>query len=203
MKTWYDITRELSENTPVFPGDNRPCFRQEERTNYLITSLALSTHSGTHIDAPSHYVKPGRTIDQIALSSVVGKCRVLDLTDMEGEISPEKIIPLIRGTRRILLNTGYTKSPTFDPAYTSLGITTARELAGRGICCIGIDSPSIEAFEGDGAVHRELLTKSIAIIEFLDLFAVPEGDYHLIALPLKLKGLDGSPARVILYRDSG
>ncbi|HUW85722.1 MAG TPA: cyclase family protein, partial [Methanoregula sp.] len=75
-----DITRQLSEDILIYPGDTPPVFRQEDHGHYLITSLHLSTHTGTHIDAPAHYLKTGTTIDTIPLSHVMGPCRVLDVT---------------------------------------------------------------------------------------------------------------------------
>jgi arylformamidase len=201
IKKWYDVTRALSEKTPVFPGDIEPRFTREEHGSYIITGLCMSTHSGTHIDAPAHYLKNDETIDLISITSVVGKCRVINLTRITGEITPEKILPGISGAERVLLHTGYKGTEKFDPGYTSLGIAAAQAISAQGVRCVGIDSPSIEAFDGNGNVHLELLGKGIVIIEFLDLSHVPEGEYYLIALPLRLQGLDGSPARVVLCKD--
>jgi arylformamidase len=194
---FYDVTRPLSEETPIFPGDPAVAFRQEDHGDYRITALSLGTHAGTHIDAPSHYLKDGVTIDAIPPEQLVGKCRVVDLRertaitrgDLEGQIG---------GVERVLLKTGFSEKTAFDPAYPHMAPDAAAFLADAGVVCIGIDSPSIEAFDGDGTVHRTLLGEGIAVVELLDLSGVPGGDYYMIALPLRLEGLDGAPARVIL-----
>jgi arylformamidase len=202
MRMFYDVTHELSEETPVYPGDIEPGFFPEDCGQYLLTGLRLSTHSGTHIDAPSHYLKNDESIDRIPVASLIGPCRVLDLSDVTGEISGDDLNSRIDGAARILLKTGCNFCGRFDPGYTSLGISAAKIMVAKEIIAVGIDSPSIEKFHGTGDVHRELLGKGIVVIEFLDLERVPEGDYMMIALPLRLSGLDGSPVRVILC-DSG
>ena len=158
----------------------------------------MSTHSGTHIDAPAHYLPGEQTIDRIPLERLVGPCRVLDLHDVSGLIGSGDLEGKIGGADRVLLKTWFSGSEIFDPRYPGLDVTAAELILGHGISCIGIDSPSIEPFEGDGAVHRRLLGAGTVIIEFLDLSGVTEGDYFMAALPLRLKGLDGSPARVVL-----
>jgi arylformamidase len=199
MKTFYDITHALSEDTPVYPGDIEPRFSQEDCGQYLLTGLRMSTHSGTHIDAPSHYLKNNESIDRIPLAALIGPCRVIDLSGIPGEITADDLKDRIEGTRRILLKTGCNFYGQFDPDYISLSVSAATTISARGIIAVGIDSPSIEKFHGTGEVHRELLGKGIVVIEYLDLSAVPEGDYQMVALPLRLRGLDGSPARVVLY----
>ena len=203
MKTFYDATHELSEDTPVYPGDIEPRFSQEDCGQYLLTGLQMSTHSGTHIDAPSHYLKNEESIDRIPLAALIGPCRVLDLSHASGEISEIDLKGRITAAPRILLKTGYNFKGLFDPEYTSLGISAARAISAKGIVAVGIDSPSIEKFHGTGEVHHELLGRGIVVIEYLDLARVPEGEYQMIALPLRLRGLDGSPARVVLYSSGG
>lgn len=200
MSDFYDVTYELSEETPVYPGDIEPRFSQVDCGQYLLTGLQMSTHSGTHIDAPSHYLKNKESIDLIPVTALIGPCRVIDVSGVPGEIHEGDLKGRICGASRILLKTGCNFRGGFDPDYTSLGVSAAKLLSAEGIIAVGIDSPSIEKFHGDGDVHRELLGKGIVIIEFLDLAKVPEGDYQMIALPLRLRGLDGSPARVILFQ---
>ncbi|WP_298670399.1 cyclase family protein [uncultured Methanofollis sp.] len=197
MSVFHDVTRPLSGETVIYPGDPAVTFRREEHGDYRIAALALGTHSGTHIDAPSHYLKDGATVDAIPPERLIGRCRVVDLGertvitrgDLEGRTGCAD---------KVLLKTGFSGRTAFDPAYPHLTADAAAFLAEAGVVCIGIDSPSIEAFDGDGTVHRTLLQEGIAIIELLDLSGVPGGDYYMIALPLRLKGLDGAPARVVL-----
>jgi len=199
MSTFYDVTHELSEETPVYPGDFEPRFFKEDRGQYLLTGLQMSTHSGTHIDAPSHYLKNEESVDRIPVAALIGPCRVIDLSGVSGEISDDDLIGRIEGASRILLKTGCKFHGRFEPGYTSLGITGVKTILAGGIIAVGIDSPSIEKFHGTGEVHQMLLEKGIVVIEYLDLERVPEGDYQMVALPLRLRGLDGSPARVVLY----
>jgi len=182
----------------VYPGDRIPRFDRKDNGHYLVTDLMLSTHTGTHIDAPSHYLKNEQTIDKIRLGPLIGECQVVNVTGVTGEIRVSDIKDRLKGVKRLLLRTGYQDGGDFNPCYTSPGLDAAREFSRQGITCLGTDAPSIEKFKGSGDVHRELLGKGILIIEFLDLHHVREGTYRMIALPLRLKGLDGSPARVIL-----
>ena len=198
-----DITRPLSGDTVVYPGDTPPRFVQEDRGLYLISDLHMNSHSGTHIDAPAHYLKSGDTVDTIPLSHLVGSCRVLDISKAGREIGKSVIEGRIDGASRILLRTSASESTGFREDYPALTLEAANYITSQGIRCVGIDSFSIEAFVCDGAVHRELLSHGCIIIELLDLSGVPEGDYGMVALPLRLSGLDGSPARVILIRKNG
>jgi len=195
---YYDVTRELSEEILIFPGgDPKPAFSTEDHGAYLISLLSLSTHTGTHIDAPSHYLKDDRTVDRIDPGRLIGRCRVVDLGTATA-ISTADLAGRTEGAERILLKTWFSGRTAFDPNYPHLTGNAAASLIEEGVRCVGIDSPSIEACDGDGTVHLALLDEGIAVIELLDLSTVPEGDYYMAALPLRLKGLDGSPARVVL-----
>jgi arylformamidase len=198
-----DITRTLSEDILIYPGDKQPVFRQVDHGNYLISDLQMSTHTGTHIDAPFHYLKTGDTIDCIPLSHIMGKCRVIDVTRAGTYITSNYLEGQLDGIHRLLLKTSFSNSGRFEEAYPSLTADAARLITACDMKCVGIDSPSIESYECDGTVHRELLRRGCIIIELLDLSNVEEGDYTLIALPLRLTGLDGSPARVVLLDDNG
>jgi len=200
---YYDITRGLANGMLVYPGDQVPEFHQSDAGVYLISTLHLSSHTGTHIDAPVHYLKRGDTIDTIPLEILLGPCRVIDTGDVEGLIPVECLRGKLGEEKRILLKTPFSGKDTFSQPYPSLSMETARYLVSYGVRCIGIDSPSIESYQCDGSVHRHLLENNCIIIELLDLTGVPEGVYEMIALPLRLTGLDGAPARVILKRDPG
>ena len=197
-----DITRPLSENILIYPGDNRPVFRQVDRGNYIISDLHMSTHTGTHIDAPVHYLKTGDTIDSIPLSHIMGTCRVIDMTSAGTSIMSRHLMGRLDGVHRLLLKTSFSAKECFDENYPSLTADAARFITGMNMKCIGIDSPSIESYNCDGTVHRELLSKGCIIIELLNLSNVREGDYTLVALPLPFAGLDGSPARVVLIENN-
>jgi len=198
-----DITRPLSEGILIYPGDILPVFRQEDRGNYLITGLHLSTHTGTHIDAPVHYLKTGDTIDTIPLSHVMGTCRVLDVTRAGTSITANHLKGQLDNVERLLLKTSFSNTNQFEENYPFLTADAARLITFYNMKCVGIDSPSIESYDGDGTVHRQLLSRGCIIIELLDLSQVEEGDYTLIALPLRFIGLDGSPSRVVLLDENG
>ena len=200
MTDFIDISRNIAPDMTVYPGDTVPGFDQKDFGQYLITDLQISTHTGTHIDAPAHYLKTGAAIDKVPLESLIGECVVIDVSGITGEIRPGDIGDRAAGAKRVLLRTGYRDDGQFNPRYSSPDTEAARLFTRLGVCCLGTDAPSIEKFGGSGDVHRELLGNGVAIVEFLDLEGVNEGVYTMIALPLKLGGLDGSPARVILCR---
>jgi len=199
----HDVTRLLSEKAVVYTGDQVPSFRQLDLGEYLTSDLRMSSHSGTHIDAPTHYLKTGDTIDTIPLTNLIGKCRVLDVSDAGSRITATALRGRIDSTERLLLKTEFSGKDRFEETYPCLTMDAARLITATGIRCVGIDSPSIEAFQCDGTVHRELLGHGCIIIELLDLSGVTEGDYEMVALPLRLAGLDGSPARVVLISRTG
>jgi arylformamidase len=200
---FIDITRPLSEDILTYPGDTPPVFRQETHGHYIITALHLSTHTGTHIDAPVHYRITGNTIDTIPFSHIMGTCRVLDVTSAGSSITANHLKGRLDGIDRLLLKTSFSGTGSFDENYPSLTTDAARLITGCDMKCVGIDSPSIESYRCDGTVHRELLSHGCIIIELLDLSNVEEGDYTMVALPLRLTGLDGSPARVVLIDNKG
>jgi arylformamidase len=197
--TFIDVTRPLSPDLPVYPGDTRFAFTQEDRGQYRISDIHMSTHTGTHIDAPSHYLKSGDTIDTVPLSHLVGRCRILDVSGAGSTIGADHLRGRIGGVERLLLKTSFSGADRFSEDHPHLTHESARFIISCGIQCVGIDSPSIESHNSDGTVHRELLGHGCIIIELLDLSAVGGGDYDMVALPLRLAGLDGSPARVILF----
>ncbi|HOB18456.1 MAG TPA: cyclase family protein [Candidatus Methanoculleus thermohydrogenotrophicum] len=196
----YDITHDLSEEVVFYPGDIRPRFREVDTGQYRVTEMTLGSHSGTHIDAPSHYLEGGQTVDQIPPTVLIGPAQVLDCTDAAEVIRPGHLAGRLPGTRTLLLKTRFSGRQKFEPDYPALSIEAAELITETEITCLGTDAPSIEAFEGDGSVHRRLLGRGIVILELLDLAAVPGGEYFMIALPLRLKGADGSPVRAILCK---
>jgi arylformamidase len=195
-----DVTRPLKKGMVVYPGDIIPSFTQADHGLYLISDLQMSTHTGTHIDAPVHYLKSGDTIDTIPLGNLIGGCRVIDVSGSDTLITAAHLRGRLGGVTRLLLKTGFPvrNAPVED--FPSLALDAACLITANRIKCIGIDSLSIESYNCDGSVHRQLLGNGCIIIELLDLSVVPEGDYEMVALPLRLAGLDGSPARVILIK---
>ncbi|HDR73050.1 MAG TPA: cyclase family protein [Methanoculleus sp.] len=201
--TYIDITRDLGEHTPMYPGDTPFSMERIDKENYTTHALSLGTHTGTHIDAPAHFIAGGRTVDALALSTLIGNAWVADLSGEGPALLPRHFASCPEGMERVLVKTSFSGQQAFSADYPSLSHDAAEYLASRGILLIGVDTPSVEAFSGDGSLHRFLLGRNIIVIELLDLSAVQEGQYCMIALPLRLAGLDGAPARVVLRAGSG
>ena len=195
-----DVTRPLSGTTVSFPGDPALQFSQRDAGLYLISDLHMNSHSGTHIDAPVHYLKKGDTIDRVPLDHLIGPCRVLDLSGAGPEIAAADLEGRLCGARRVLLKTAFSGETGFREDFPHITSDAARLLTREGMLCVGIDSFSIETLVCDGSVHRELLGHGCIIVELLDLSGVNEGNYNMAALPLRLVGLDGAPARVVLMK---
>lgn len=193
----YDATRPLSSSVPTYPGDPPPSFRSCWTGGYRVTRLEISSHEGTHIDAPAHCMAGGKGVDEITSEVLIGECRVLEIPHASA-ITPVDISACLGRERRILLKTPASFSSSFGEAYPHLSLQAAEALVRAGCLCIGIDSPSVEAYDGDGRVHRTLLGNGVAILELLDLSGIPEGEYRMIALPLRLEQGDGAPCRVLL-----
>ncbi len=201
--TIYDITRVLSPAAILYPGDIQPRFNEIDNGQYRVTEMTIGTHSGTHIDAPSHYLEGERTVDRIPLDILIGPARVLDCSDVGTLIGPDHLAGRLAGTRTLLLKTWFSGRERFDPGYPALSSEAADLIVEAAITCIGTDAPSIEGFDGDGSIHRRLFSGGAVILELLDLADVPEGDYNMVALPLRLAGADGSPVRAILCEREG
>jgi len=197
---FIDVTRPLSGTTVSFPGDPAVQFSQRDAGLYLISELRMNSHSGTHIDAPVHYLKKGDSIDQVPLDHLIGPCRVLDLSGAGPEITAADLEGRLSGAKRILLKTAFSGETEFREDFPHITTDAAHLLTGAGVLCVGIDTFSIETLVCDGSVHRELLGHGCIIVELLDLSDVCEGNYEMVALPLRLAGLDGAPARVVLTK---
>jgi arylformamidase len=196
MVRYLDATRPLSAGAVVYPGDTVPTVAKRARDGFLVSDLSLSSHSGTHIDAPDHYLFDGRTVDHLPLDLLIGPCRVIETRATE--IGPEELEGRLGGASRVLFKTWFSRRTKYVAPYPALTPAGAAYLVGQGVRLVGTDAPSIEADGSDGSVHRTLLQTGGAIIELLDLSGVPPGDYGLIALPLRLQSGDGAPARVVL-----
>lgn len=191
---FYDITRELSTGTYVYSGDPLVHLSMSESNTIRVSEIRMGSHSGTHIDAPIHYIPGGASIDEIPLDACIGTCLLRSVSP--GPVPPDISGDLPSGIQRLFISSGWQASCLEEYGY--LTENDARTLVERGIVAVGTDAPSIEAHDGDGSVHRILLSAGVVVIELLSLTDVPDGTYMVIALPLKLKGIDGSPARVVL-----
>ncbi len=196
-----DVSRELFEGMPTYPGDPpfssgpHSVLAENDPESCAISLLSLTSHTGTHLDAPAHFIPGGETVDHVPLEILCGPARVADLTNGSPDVSQEILAASgIQNIERLIIKTGSENAHlTLDAARYLKQNTRVR--------VVGIDSLSIEAQASPGhTVHKTLLggDEPVYIIEGLDLSASQAGDYQLVCLPLKIRGLDGAPARVIL-----
>jgi arylformamidase len=201
-----DITLPINPEMPIWPGDPRPELTPVtslEVEGVQVSRLVLGTHTGTHLDAPRHFIAGGRTIDQLDLGALVGLCRVIEVARAEGHITRADLqrLKLYPGDR-LLFKTRNSRQPvgrTFSLDFVALEPSAADYLCEQGIGLVGIDGPSIDAWEaGDFPSHKRLLGADILIVENLVLRHVIPGIYGLIAAPLNLTEADGCPIRALL-----
>ncbi|MDX2040734.1 MAG: cyclase family protein [Acidobacteriota bacterium] len=209
----YDITVPISANLPVYPGDPEI---QLERIMSLekgdianVTRLCCSTHIGTHVDPPSHFIAGARSLDELPLETLIGTARVVDVGDVPA-ITAEVLSRCdLDGATRVLFKSRNSEfwpplndaEKTFREDFTCIAPNAARLLVERGVQLVGIDYLSVERFNFDEpTTHLVLLGANVVIVEGLALRDVPPGDYELLCLPLKIKDGDGSPARVVLRK---
>lgn len=196
---------------PVWPGDPVVFVERiaDARTDGIkLSRLTFGTHIGTHVDAPSHVLPHGDTVDQLALEALLGPAYVLyhpraahiTAYDLEAASIP-------RDCRRLLLKTPNSEKDLFSRGhlrtdYVALTADAAKWLVERRLLLVGLDALSVDPYEcADLTAHRILLASGIVIVEGLNLRHVPPGDYTLYCLPLRIEGADGAPARVILSTD--
>jgi len=203
----YDITVPLSSALPVYPGDPEvtitPLAQLQWGDAANVSRLVLSSHTGTHLDAPRHFFAEGLTIDGLDLHVLMGPARVCTFPQVTTHLTADDLRPLgLAGTKRLLLqtpNAALWQKMGFQTNYVALTESAAYLLVEMGVQLVGIDYLSVDAFERqDFPVHRILLGAGVLVLEGLDLRAVPPGDYELLALPLLLQHGDGAPVRAIL-----
>ncbi|HLZ44741.1 MAG TPA: cyclase family protein [Gemmatimonadales bacterium] len=209
---WIDATATLdSATTPVYAGDAplRFDFLKDLRRGDALTLsvFSLGAHSGTHVDAPMHFVADGAPIDQVRLDALVGPARVIQIDDSVQAITAAELDRhQWKGAERVLFRTRSTarhwmSAAEFHRDFAYIAPDAAQLLADAGVKLVGIDYISAEQFGAPAPrTHRTLLGKGIPIVEGLDLTDVPAGDYDLIVLPLKVRGHEAAPARAIVRK---
>ena len=207
--TIIDITRPVSADLPVWPGDPpvviEPVARLEDGHAAAVSRLALGTHTGTHVDPPAHFLPGGVTVDALPLEVLVGPALVVGVR-AAGLVDARRLASLAipSGTERLLFKS---ERDAGDVAgHGASGPVTAdgaRWLVERGVRLVGVDTLSIEPATRDYPVHRTLLAAGVVIVEGLDLSGVAAGRYRLVCLPLRIAGGDGAPARAILIAEEG
>jgi arylformamidase len=207
---WIDVTATLDPaKTPVYEGDAplKFSFLKDMRKGDILTLsvYSLGAHSGTHIDAPMHFVATGAPIDQVALDQLMGAARVIDIADSVQAIDATELNRHDwRSAQRVLFRTrstlrGWMDSPSFHRDFAYIAPDAAQLLADAGVLLVGVDYISAEQFGAPAPrTHQILLGRGIPIVEGLDLRSVQAGDYDVIVLPLKVAGHEGAPARAIV-----
>jgi arylformamidase len=208
----YDVSLPLSNAMAFWPGDPspqiRPFMRISEGAVANASQLSMSVHTGTHMDAPHHFIDGQAGIDQFALSTLVGTAQVVELeVDHHIGAADLEAANLPAGTERILFKTGNsnfwkTEPAVFHTDFIAVAEDGARWLVEHGVKLVGVDYLSVERFDApeDHPVHKILLGANVVVIEGLDLGEIEPGEYTLMALPMRITNGDGAPARVLLAR---
>lgn len=206
----YDVTMPITETMPVYK--NKP----EKRPQFEITSdhpstgngvretrIHIDVHTGTHIDAPLHMLKGAPTMESIPLERLVCPCRVVNLEHVSGGITGADLEPLsIERGEFLVIKTKNSADTEFNFDFVYIAEDGARFLVERGIAGVAVDALGVERSQPGHETHEVLFGADVVVIEGLRLADVPEGRYQLVALPLRLVGLDASPARVILIEEA-
>ncbi|AOY77486.1 cyclase family protein [Clostridium formicaceticum] len=203
----YDVSMDIHQNMMVYKNkeENKPEITvktDHSNSRTYESSIRMGMHTGTHIDAPLHMLKDGQTMENYSIENFVKKCKVLDLTYVENKITKNILQEKnIEKGDFLLFKTKNSFTEVFDFEFIYLEESGAKHLEEIGIAGVGIDSLGIEREQPQYETHRTLLGKNIMIIEGLQLKEIEEGEYTLIALPLKIKNVEASPARVILIKE--
>jgi len=200
----YDISMMIDENIPVYKNkeEKKPIINTTTNNDSTESNISFGMHTGTHMDMPMHFVKNGKTVDTLDLNRVITSCKVIDLTYINESITSEDLKKKnIEEGDFILFKTKNSFSNVFDFDFVYLSYDGAEFLNEINIIGVSIDSLGIERSQPNHPTHKILLENEIIIIEGLRLKGIEEGVYKLIALPLKLKGVEASPIRAVLIKD--
>lgn len=188
----FDISRDILTAT-VYKGDPKPMYRNinqlKDGDSYNLSMVEFCTHTGTHIDAPSHFLEDGKTIDQIRLSKFYGACTVVTIEGVLTGEDMEQLLPYCK--KKILFH---------SDGKAFLSQSAVYVLCDYGADLIGTDGVSVAFPKEEVAVHRELLMNQIVILEGLNLEGIKDGNYTISAFPIKLAGLEAAPCRAVLFQ---
>jgi arylformamidase len=212
LSRFIDVTLPIRPGMLTYPGDPVVSIERIDDMDVgdvsNLSLLSMSSHTGTHVDPPAHFVADGDTIDRLPLDTLIGEAFVVDMRGIEAIGARELETSVLSGDPdRLLFLTDWSRrwsetSPPFPPAFTAVTADGARWLVDRGVRLVGTDFISIERPDDPTfPVHRMLLGANVAIVEGLDLRDVPPGRYSLWCLPLKVLNGDGGPARVVLVAE--
>jgi arylformamidase len=204
----YDISLPISESLVVWPGDPPIRITQPHHLDRgdeaTVTRLDMGAHTGTHVDAPAHFVPGGSGVDTLDLNVLVGPALIIDAREADAlSAAVLETLPIPTGTERVLFRTRNSDlwargEPEFHEDFVAITEDGARWLIERGVRLVGVDYLSVAPFDAVTPTHRALLRAGVVAIEGLDLSGIGPGAYQLVCLPLKIVGTDGAPARAIL-----
>ena len=206
----YDITLTLGGDVPVYPGD-RPYSREvrssiEDGSQSNVSVLAMSAHSGTHLDAPRHFIEGAKTLDEFPAERFVVPAHVVNVDDgkcvraehLDG-VDIERGDAVLFRTRNS--TSGSISSGVFSEDYVYVSPEAAEACMARGVSLVGLDYLTLDDYHIDGSpTHLALLGNDVLILETINLHDVPTGRYTLACLPLKMKGCEASPVRAVLMK---
>lgn len=217
-----DLTHPIEEGMPTFHAHWHPDVEVERLGTIPDVGresrrLGLGSHTGTHIDAPLHFIEEGTPIDEVPLDALVGPVRIVDLTHLgPGEAVTADMVDAFDPAERTILRYGWedrwSDPDDFYSGYPHLTVEGARRLVEAGVRLLGYDTPSPDDSRGpldgsgeDSPVHKLLLGSGVVLVEYLAHLAAiePLDGWSICALPLKVRGSDGAPARVVLFREDG
>jgi len=207
-----DVTLTIREGLPVWPGEPEVTLhlvkKLEEGANANVTYMAFAVHTGTHVDAPCHFLADEEGVDKLPLDVLVGEVTVVEMPDSVDQITAKEVSAsgLVAGTERVLFKTRNSNYwiegvDTFQTGFVGITEDGAQALVDLGVKLVGIDYLSIAPFKMSRPTHLVMLKARMVVIEGLDLSSIKSGKYTLFCLPLKLANADGAPARVILVEE--
>lgn len=205
----HDISVTITPDLPTWPGDPSVVLervnKMEEGANANVSRIDMGVHTGTHVDAPYHFIADGNPIETLDLEVLIGEVLVVCIPNEVKEITRETLeaLELPGGIKRILFktrNSNYWQEgeKAFQTQFVGIAESGAHFLVEKGIELVGIDYLSIAPFKKSRPTHQVLLKAKMVVIEGVDLSGIEAGTYELVCLPLKLGGSDGAPARVVL-----
>lgn len=202
----FDISITIQEGMLSFPGDTIPeieRIKEIEKAGYNLSKMQVSVHVGTHADAPTHFVKGGKYIDEIKPERFMGETQVIEIKN-ENKITKAELKELEIKSDKLLFktfNSEYLKEDSFNENFVYMTRQAAEYLVDLGVKLIGIDYLTIESLTSkDFAVHKLLLGNDVIILEAVNLIDIEPGLYNLLAFPLKLQNCEASPIRALLTR---
>jgi len=207
----YDVSVEIDSDLPVWPGDPKVKLIRSQKLEAgdqaNVSQMEIGLHTGTHVDAPYHFLAQGVTLDQIALERFIGPVTVIEIPTEVSILSGEVLarLPVDLFSERVLFKTRnsihWSEHPHhFHRDFVAIDPTGADYLVKKGVRLVGIDYLSIAPFREGKATHEAFLVAGVIILEGLDLSGVSQGEYLLYCLPLKIGGVEGAPVRAILIK---